>query len=1184
MERSFIVDIGARTQAYEAAMKAAEGATGHLIGKLADLDDRVEAFGRRMTIGVSVPLAASGAAAVKLASSFDASFAKMVSLAGVATSEVGGLKEQVLALSGTTAQSPQELADALYFLRSSGLDASAAMDALEVSAKASAAGLGDTATIADAVSSAMNAYGSDVLSAAEASDVLLATVREGKGEPEELAAAIGRVIAPAEALGVEFYEVGAALASMTQVGLDADEATTSLRGTLMALQNPTKEQADALEEMGFSLQQVRDVVANEGLLAGLTMLAQGAEGNVEAMSALFGNVRALNGVLIMTGENAPKTAETLDRLAGSAGSTDRAFDSMADTAGFKMSQAWADLQTAMIQVGDVLLPIGASIAGGVSDIVGVFNDLPGPIQTAIVALGGFIALIGPAIFIAPTVAMFLLAGALKQVATNALLASGAMGTLGATSNTVTTTGFMSIIARLVSVRAGLIETGAIAAIFGEQMLNYQERTKSTMSGWEATGAGIRAVFTGDVFTPGYWKGLDASIAPTLAHARDVVEGLTVAQSGLVYKIQEITAAAGEQVVAYDEQQAAAVKVAESVDRAAQAHEGFQRAVAHGEAERESAEAADVAAAAHEALQQAYLDAAAAADKARQAAHDLRIENLQAAGGVLDLESNQLRLADAMATIKDREKDAADAVGEFGDHSDEATAATNDLRQAQIDAAEQAFATATAFANQSGAVEGSRKHTNLMRTALTMLAAENPGIRGEIQAMIDKLNEIPPKKHTDVGLDGRDKAVGDAGDVRKGVDDIPKSHDTEISVTDHATAVLVAIQNIIAGIHDKTVTVTTNFTPGMGDHASGGRIPPGEMVSLVGEQGPELVSLPVGSYVYPHGESMRMMDELGIKRYATGGRVERGPAVHVRESPAVRSLYARAEELRALADATKDASEAADLRRKAEDLAARASKLHGQAVEREADEIDRYTDKLERNADALRDDARAVIEASRDRADALDAQANSVRDVVDAELALHAAQRAAGDATAKASRAMQVEGVTARQRAEALDEARLAVLRLADAEVAQARARAAARGQRFTDADAAQVTRQSLIRQAGRDNLDPAVAANLRALIRDMNFARQRQLREDARDERRRGAREAGSIRQDARDLDKQRHALDKVSTGLHRLSDTLENVRVNAGDQLIFHIHGNAVATPEFRRIIQQTINDSARRARAGTR
>ena len=68
------------------------------------------------------------------------------------------------------------------------------MDVLEQSLKASALGLGETKTVADLATSAMNAYGSDTLGASDATDVLVSAVREGKLQADELSSVMGAVL------------------------------------------------------------------------------------------------------------------------------------------------------------------------------------------------------------------------------------------------------------------------------------------------------------------------------------------------------------------------------------------------------------------------------------------------------------------------------------------------------------------------------------------------------------------------------------------------------------------------------------------------------------------------------------------------------------------------------------------------------------------------------------------------------------------------------------------------------------------------------------------------------------------------------------------------------------------------------------------------------------------------------
>jgi hypothetical protein len=172
--RTLRVSIIGDARGYQSALSAATSTTGRFGSSIA----------RSLKIG-SLALAAGGVAAVKMADSFETSMQRVVGLAGQSQKQVDAWGKQLLQLGPQLGKSPQELADALYFVASSGVSASKAMDVVTASAKASAAGLGDTQTVADAVTSVMNAYGEANITAAQATDVLVATVREGKGEASD---------------------------------------------------------------------------------------------------------------------------------------------------------------------------------------------------------------------------------------------------------------------------------------------------------------------------------------------------------------------------------------------------------------------------------------------------------------------------------------------------------------------------------------------------------------------------------------------------------------------------------------------------------------------------------------------------------------------------------------------------------------------------------------------------------------------------------------------------------------------------------------------------------------------------------------------------------------------------------------------------------------------------------------
>ena len=304
----------------------------------------------------AVAMGTFGVAAVKGAGDFEETMSKSVALAGLLPEELDRVNKALLEMGPAMGKSPQELAEAFYFASSAGLDTEKALAAVTESAKASAAGLGETKTVVNAATSVMNAYSLSADKAGRVTDTLVATVKEGKGESEDLAASIGKVIPVASQMGVSFEEVGASLAIMTRIGLDADESATALRGILIALIKPSEQATAAFAAMGTSADEIRKAIKDRGLAAVLVEMMDALGGNEEALVAIFPEVRGLTGVLATAGNQGEEYVKTLRVIQGALGITDDAFAEASDTFAFKARQAKASFDVLRIQVGNALLP------------------------------------------------------------------------------------------------------------------------------------------------------------------------------------------------------------------------------------------------------------------------------------------------------------------------------------------------------------------------------------------------------------------------------------------------------------------------------------------------------------------------------------------------------------------------------------------------------------------------------------------------------------------------------------------------------------------------------------------------------------------------------------------------------------------------------------------------------------
>jgi TP901 family phage tail tape measure protein len=364
----------------------------------------MKTFGRTMTQFVTLPMTLVGGASLKMYADFEFSMNKVVSLVGVAREQVDEWSKSILDLAPSLGKSPRELADAMYFITSAGIRGTEAMDILEESAKSSAAGLGETKVIADLLTSAMNAYGKENLSAARANDILVATVREGKAEANLLAQSMGLVLPIASAMGAEFTDVGAATAAMTRTGTKAATAAIQLRQMFNSILKPAEEAEQALIDMGISSEQLRKIIDEGSLLDALQKLDEVTkEYSVAAVGKVIPNIRSLTGFLDIMGKNVDANVTLWGSIEDSMGDAERTFQQTADTVRFRMAVAFSRVTTSATRFGEtmakVLVPIMEKAAVFIEKIIKRFDALSTAQKILIARIGLVVAALGPFITI-----------------------------------------------------------------------------------------------------------------------------------------------------------------------------------------------------------------------------------------------------------------------------------------------------------------------------------------------------------------------------------------------------------------------------------------------------------------------------------------------------------------------------------------------------------------------------------------------------------------------------------------------------------------------------------------------------------------------------------------------------------------------------------------------------------------
>jgi len=211
----------------------------------------------------------------------------------------------------------------------------------------------------------------------------------------------------ASAMGVPFEQIGGALAAMTRTGFNASMAATSLRQILASMLKPTHEAREALAAMAvkmgdtsYTIEGLRKTLREDGLLGALmkvdTMTKRFGE---DIVAKVFPNVRALTGVLSLMGKNLENNIGIQNRVTNSIGAMNDAFAVMSLTTEQQLKLVKISFQNNLLALGAAiqrsLIPILKSLSETLNSLASWFSRLSPSVQTMIIELGGFLAILGP---------------------------------------------------------------------------------------------------------------------------------------------------------------------------------------------------------------------------------------------------------------------------------------------------------------------------------------------------------------------------------------------------------------------------------------------------------------------------------------------------------------------------------------------------------------------------------------------------------------------------------------------------------------------------------------------------------------------------------------------------------------------------------------------------------------------
>lgn len=268
-----------------------------------------------------------------------------------------------------------------------------AMALLTTAAKASNAAHVEQAEVITATTKLMSGFEGQIRSATEATDLMFKIEEVGQTKFRELVPVIGEAAKISKDLSVSQYELGAALAQMSQYAGSTAQAATQYKAVLFGLYKPQKAMEELFERTGYASGQA--MVKQLGLSGAIKLVKSEAEKSGVTLGKFFESTEALLGISELGAKGWEEYEAKLKSMAEASGATEKAFAEWRTTFA-------ATKQTFNNTIGLMAIEMGEKIAPTLQKAM---EGIAGNIDKITSAMTGLLKVVavGSALYSLPTV-------------------------------------------------------------------------------------------------------------------------------------------------------------------------------------------------------------------------------------------------------------------------------------------------------------------------------------------------------------------------------------------------------------------------------------------------------------------------------------------------------------------------------------------------------------------------------------------------------------------------------------------------------------------------------------------------------------------------------------------------------------------------------------------------------------
>ena len=357
---------------------------GKTFDKMRQAGEKISSVGKKLTVGLTVPITALAVASGKTAMDFQSSMNQVAATMGMTSEEIANGSEDFKKLENaakdmgkTTQFSASQAAEALNYMALAGYDVDKSVSTLPSVLNLAAAGGMDLATASDMVTDSMSALGEMAGTTESFVDKMAKTSQKSNTSVAQLGEAILTVGGTAKVLAGGTTEMNTALGILADNGVKGAEGGTALRNVILSLSAPTDKAAKKMQELGLevfdaqgNMRPLNDIFKD--LDSTLSTMTQGEQ--TQVLNSIFNKVdlKSVNALLANSGERFNELSGYINDADGAASKMAETMNSGAQGAITKMKSA---LEGVGITIGERFLPYIEKGANFVSKLCEGFQNL-----------------------------------------------------------------------------------------------------------------------------------------------------------------------------------------------------------------------------------------------------------------------------------------------------------------------------------------------------------------------------------------------------------------------------------------------------------------------------------------------------------------------------------------------------------------------------------------------------------------------------------------------------------------------------------------------------------------------------------------------------------------------------------------------------------------------------------------